>query len=64
MARVGYNRLPMARANRLKVEGGIFHLTHRCQNRVFHLKFVRDRELYRNKMREGLEQFRLWLMDY
>jgi hypothetical protein len=28
----------MARANRLRVDGGVFHVTHRCHNREFLLK--------------------------
>src|SRR4029453_10163152 len=36
----------MARANRWRGEGGIFHLTHRCHNRAFLLKFARDRDAY------------------
>ena len=37
-----------ARANRLRVAGGVFHLTHRCHNRAFLLKFARDRDAYRS----------------
>jgi hypothetical protein len=46
----------MARANRLGVDGGIFHLTHRCHNRAFLLKFARDRDAYCAKAREHLRQ--------
>jgi putative transposase len=54
----------MPRANRIQVQGGTFHLTHRCHNRQFHLKFARDRDAYRVKMREGLREFRVSLLDY
>lgn len=54
----------MARANRLRVEGGIFHLTHRCHNRDFLLKFDRDRRVYRDLMREKLNRFEVSLLDY
>src|SRR5438034_2972612 len=54
----------MSRANRLRVDGGVFHLTHRCHNRAFLLKFARDRDGYRARMREALEQFELSLLDY
>jgi putative transposase len=54
----------MGRANRLGVEGGIFHLTHRCHNRAFLLKFARDRDAYRAKMREVLAKFEISLLDY
>jgi putative transposase len=46
------------------VQGGVFHLTHRCHNRAFLLKFARDREGYRARMRKELEQFDLSLLDY
>ena len=54
----------MARANRLRVDGGVFHLTHRCHNRAFLLKFARDREAYRALLREHLQQFDVALLDY
>ncbi|MCL5097334.1 MAG: transposase [Candidatus Omnitrophica bacterium] len=57
----------MARANRLRGggrEGGVFHITHRCHNREFLLKFARDRNVYREKLREHLKKFRVWLLDY
>jgi putative transposase len=54
----------MARANRLRGEGGVFHLTHRCHNRAFLLKFARDRNAYRAKVREHLGQFAVSVLDY
>jgi putative transposase len=54
----------MARANRLSGHGGIFHVTHRCQNRDFLLKFARDREGYRAKLRQYLAEFEVALLDY
>jgi REP element-mobilizing transposase RayT len=54
----------MARANRLRGDGGIFHLTHRCHNRAFLLKFARDRDAYRAKVREHVQQFDLAVLDY
>ena len=54
----------MARANRLRVDGGVFHLTHRCHNRAFLLKFARDRDAYRAKVREHLRQFDVSVLDY
>ena len=47
----------MAQANQLRVDGGVFHLTHRCHNRAFLLKVARDRDAYRAKGREHLRQF-------
>jgi putative transposase len=54
----------MARANRLAGDGGIFHVTHRCHNRAFLLKFARDRDAYRAKVREHLQQFSISMLDY
>jgi len=54
----------MARANRLRGDGGVFHLTHRCHNRAFLLKFARDRDAYRAKAREHLRQFDVSVLDY
>ena len=39
-------------------------MTHRCHNRAFLLKFARDREAYRAKMREYLAEFDISLLDY
>ena len=54
----------MTRANRLRGTGGVFHLTHRCHNRAFLLKFACDRDAYRDLVREHLRQFKVWLLDY
>jgi len=54
----------MARANRLRVDEGVFHVTHRCHSREFLLKFARDRSAYRTKLLEHVEQYELWLLDY
>ena len=54
----------MARANRLSRHGGVFHVTHRCHNREFLLKFGLDRDGYRAKLREHLAEFQVALLDY
>jgi putative transposase len=57
----------MARANRLGGvggDGGVFHLTHRCHNRAFLLKFARDRDAYRAMVREHLKCFDVSVLDY
>ena len=54
----------MRRANQFNHGGGIFHVTHRCHNRAFLLKFARDRDAYREMLRRQLEQFEVWLLDY
>jgi REP-associated tyrosine transposase len=54
----------MGRANLLSRGAGIFHVTHRCQNRAFLLKFARDRDTYRAMLPEQLPQFQVALLDY
>jgi REP-associated tyrosine transposase len=54
----------MARANQLRIDGGVFHVTHRCHNRTFLLKFARDRDAYRRTLREELRQFDIAILDY
>ena len=54
----------MARANRLRGDGGILHLTHRCHNRAFLLKFACDRDAYRAKVREHVRQLDVAVLDY
>ena len=54
----------LGRANQFSSGGGIFHVTHRCHNRAFLLKFARDRDAYRAILREQLEEFEVWLLDY
>jgi putative transposase len=54
----------MGRFNRLHVESGIFHVTHRCHNKAHFLKFARDRNAYRNKLRDHLKQVNVHLFDY
>ena len=54
----------MPRAHGLGINEGIFHLTHRCHNRQHLLKFARDRNSYRSKLREALREFEVALLDY
>ena len=39
-------------------------MTHRCHNREFLLKFARDRDDYRDRLREHLTEFEVALLDY
>ena len=48
----------------MRGEGGVFLLTHRCHNRAFPLKFARDRDACRAKLRERLARFEVALLDY
>lgn len=54
----------MPPANRYFVPGHVYHLTHRRHNRQFLLKFARDRNDYRQRLRHVLTQFDLRLLDY
>ena len=44
----------MPRASEYLQEGYTYHLTQRCHNREFLLRFVRDRDAYREWFREGV----------
>ena len=54
----------MPRANRYILPGYIYHLTHRCHNRSFLFRFVRDRNEYRKRLRVALKTFNLSLLAY
>ena len=54
----------MPRGNRLRGEGGVYHVIHRCHDRSFLLKFACDRDAYRSVLREHLQCFEVSLLDY
>jgi putative transposase len=54
----------MPRASRYLREGYTFHLTHRCHDRRFLLKFARDRDLYREWLRVGIKRYRVPVYGY
>ncbi len=54
----------MPRANRFQLPGMICHLTHRCHDRSFLLKFARDRNDYRERLRVASKQFDVRLLNY
>jgi putative transposase len=54
----------MPRANRYIVPGFDYHLTHRCHDRQFLLKFALDRHLYRIRLRQALLDCRVALLTY
>jgi putative transposase len=54
----------MPRANRYFVPGHVYHLTHRCHNRQFLLRFARDRDDYRNRLRQISARLNVSLLDY
>jgi len=47
----------MPRASRYLREGYTFHLTHRCHDRRFLLKFARDRDVYREWLRVAIKRY-------
>jgi putative transposase len=52
------------RANRCIQNGYVYHLTARCNEREFLLKFGRWRDEYRRRLREALSLFDVWLLTY
>jgi len=54
----------MPRASRYLKEGYTFHLTHRCHDRRFLLKFARDRDVYREWLRVGINRYRVPVYGY
>jgi len=54
----------MPRANRYLLPGGLYHVTHRCHDRRFLLRFARDRDAYRRRLGERLRGSRCSLLHY
>lgn len=54
----------MPRGKRYIVAGHTYHVTHRCHNRAFLLKFKRDRTRYRELLRRRLAEQRISLFSY
>jgi len=54
----------MPRANRYFVPGHIWHITHRCQQKQFLLKFARARRRYLYWVFEAKKRFGLCVLDY
>jgi REP-associated tyrosine transposase len=54
----------MPRANRYILPGHVYHLTHRCHDREFLLRFAVHRNAYRKKLWEAMREFKLSLLDY
>lgn len=54
----------MPRANRYILPGHIYHVTHRCHDREFLLKFARDRDAYRRRLLDGIRKHRVKLLNY
>ena len=54
----------MPRASRYLVEGYTYHLTHRCHDRRFLLKFARERDAYREWLRIGAQRYGVPVYGY
>lgn len=54
----------MPRANRFYVPGGVWHVTHRCHNRDFLLKFKRDRLRWKHWLFQARKRFGLNILNY
>ena len=54
----------MPRANRYFLPGYVWHITHRCHQRNFLLKFARDRRRYLRWLFEATKRFGLCVLDY
>jgi putative transposase len=56
--------LAMPRANRYILPGCAYHLTHRCHDRAWLLKFGSDRSEYRRRLRAALRRSKVSLLAY
>jgi len=54
----------MPRATRYIVEGYLYHLTHRCADGEFFLRFARERDAYREWLRIGVKRYGVSVLGY
>ena len=54
----------MARSSEYLLEGYTYHLTHRCHNRDFLLRFARDRDVYRKWLYEGARRYNVSIYGF
>ena len=54
----------MPRANRHFLPGYVWHITHRCHQRKFLLRFARERRRYLHWLFEAKKRFGLCMLDY
>lgn len=54
----------MPRANRFFLPGYVWHITHRCHQREFLLKFARDRQCWRYWLFEARRRYGLRVLNY
>jgi len=54
----------MPRAGRYILPRQLYHITHRCHDRAFLLRFARDRCAYRDWLREGSARYHVSILGY
>ena len=54
----------MPRANRHFLPGHVWHITHRCHEREFLLRFARDRRFWRSRVYEARRRHGLCVLNY
>ena len=54
----------MPRSSRYLREGYTYHLTHRCHDRRFLLKFARDRDVYRRWLRVAVQRYKVPVYNF
>ena len=54
----------MPRSSRYLCDGYTYHLTHRCHNRQFFLKFARDRDAYQKWLRIAVNRYEVPVYGY
>lgn len=54
----------MPRATRYLQEGFIYHLTHRCHDAQFFLRFSKERNVYREWLRIGVQRYGVPVLGY
>jgi putative transposase len=54
----------MPRANRYYLPGAVWHITHRCHDRQFLLRFERDRRRWRYWLYEARKRYGLTVLNY
>lgn len=54
----------MPRANRYLISNQIYHITHRCHNRSYLLRFSQDRNAYRQYLREAAKVCKIVVLGY
>jgi len=54
----------MPRANRYFLPGHVWHITHRCHQKDFLLKFAKDRQRWRRWLFEAKKRYSLCVLNY